>query len=245
MISFTGQTVVITGAAGGIARETARMMLAAGANLVLGDLSEAAVRATAESLGGDAGRVACVPLDVTRPADCERLFAEASARFGGVDHLVHAAGIFPKVLVQDMSLDQWRQCLAVNLDGSFLVCRASLPHLREGSSIVNIASISGQRGSHSHAHYAASKGGLISLTRSLSMELAPRTRVNCIAPGIIDTAMAVDLIATRGPGYRDQTPLGRHGRPEEVAGAICFLCSSLASFITGETLQVNGGINRS
>lgn len=245
MISFSGQTVVITGAAGGIARETARLMHGAGARLVLADLSESAVMATAKAIGADAARVACVQADITKQSDCERMFTVTTDRFGGVDHVVHAAGIFPKVLVQDMTLAQWRQCLEVNLDGTFLVCKASLPHLRDGSSIVNIASISGQRGSHSHAHYSASKGAVISFTRSLSMELAPRTRVNCIAPGIIDTGMAVDLIATRGPGYMAQTPLGRHGKPEEVAGAIAFLCSSLASFITGETLQVNGGINRS
>lgn len=245
MISFNGQSVVITGAAGGIAREAARLMHAAGANLVLADLALSAVTDTSKAIGADPGRVACVQTDIAKQEDCERMFRLATERFGGVDHVVHAAGIFPKMLVKDMTLAQWRQCLEVNLDGTFLVCRASLPHLRDNSSIVNIASISGLRGSHSHAHYSASKGAVISFTRSLSMELAPRTRVNCVAPGIIDTGMAVDLIATRGEGYMAQTPLGRHGKPEEVAGAIVFLCSSLASFITGETLQVNGGFNRS
>jgi 3-oxoacyl-[acyl-carrier protein] reductase len=245
MISFADKTVVITGAAGGIARETARLMYGAGARLVLADLSESALMAAANDIGAAPARTLCVPVNVAEPADCERLFEQASRRFGGVDHLVHAAGVFPKVLVQDMSLAQWQDVMRINADGTFLVCKASIPHLRDNSSIVNIASISGHRGSHSHAHYSASKGAVISFTRSLSMELAPKTRVNCVSPGIINTGMAVELIEVRGPVYMAQTPMGRHGQPAEVAGAIAFLCSSLASFITGETLQVNGGLNRS
>jgi 3-oxoacyl-[acyl-carrier protein] reductase len=137
----------------------------------------------------------------------------------------------------------WRACLAVNLDGTMALCRAAVPHMGEGGAIVTLASIAGHRGSAGHAHYAAAKGGVLAFTRSLAAELSPRgIRANAVSPGLIDTPMIAAMMAERGPSLVAQTPLRRLGTAAEVAGAVLFLASDLASFVTGETLHVNGGL---
>ncbi len=141
-----------------------------------------------------------------------------------------------------MTDEQWRETIGINLDGVFYTCRAIAPLLRDGGAIVNIASMAGHRGSYQHAHYAAAKGAVLSFSRSLALELAPRIRVNAVSPGLIDTPMVKPLLAARGDELLAATPLKRLGQPEEVARAIAFLCSDWASFITGETLHINGGL---
>jgi len=237
---FSGRCLLLTGAGGGIAREAAKLFHTAGAALVLADLQEAPLQALAAELGGE--RVATLRYDATRPADAAAAVALARERFGGVDFLVPAAGIYPGQRFDAMDEAAWRQVMSVNLDGVFHLCRAALPALRENSAIVLLASLAAHRGSHSHAHYSASKSALLGLTRSLALELAPRTRVNAVSPGIIDTPMINELMAARGEAILAQTPLGRLGRPEEIASVIAFLCSEAASFITGEVMQVNGGL---
>jgi len=237
---FSGRCLLLTGAGGGIARETAKLFHTAGAALVLADLQEAPLEALAAELGGE--RIATLRYDATRPADAAAAVALARERFGGVDFLVPAAGIYPGSRFDAMDEAAWRQVMSVNLDGVFHLCRAVLPALREKASIVLLASLAAHRGSHSHAHYSASKSALLGLTRSLALELAPRTRVNAVSPGIIDTPMINELMAARGETILAQTPLGRLGRPEEIASVIAFLCSEAASFITGEVMQVNGGL---
>lgn len=238
---FRGRTLLLTGADGGIGRETARLFGAAGANLVLADRDAASLAAFARDLPGEGGRLT-LAIDAADPASADRLVEAAVAAFGRIDHVVPSAGIYLAEPFLEMTDAAWRRTLSINLDGVFYLLRRVAPHLAEGSAIVNLTSLAGHRGAFHNAHYAASKGALTSLTRSLARELGPRTRVNAVAPGIIRTPMTTNLVATRGDDSIAQTPLARLGEPAEIASVIAFLCSEAASFVTGETVHVNGGI---
>jgi len=183
-----------------------------------------------------------VAYDASEPASAQNLADMAREHFGHVDFVVPSAGIYMSEAFAEMSDEQWRRTLSINLDGVFYLLSRVTPLLREGSSIVNLTSLAAHRGAFSNAHYSASKGALTALTRSLSRELGPKTRVNAVAPGIIDTPMTRELIVSRGDSSIAQTPLARLGQPEEIASVIAFLCSQAASFVTGETVHVNGGI---
>lgn len=241
MISFEGKTILITGAASGIARACASMMAPYGANLALCDINADALETVKAGLAGSAGRISCHATDIGDESSCVRTVAAVAALHGKIDHLIHAAGIYPEALVRDMQDADWQKLMRINLDGTFYICRAVIPHLSDESSIVNLASVAAHRGSFSHAHYSASKGAVISFSKSLALELAPKTRVNIVSPGIIETPMTASLLRQKGQTLQDSTPLRRFGSAEEVAGGIIFLCSPLASFITAETLHINGG----
>lgn len=240
-MEFTGKTLIITGAAGGIGREVARQFAAEGADLVLADREALALEALAASLPGP-GAKKCIVQDAASPADADRVVDLALTIRPTIDFIVPAAGIYRAEPFAQMSDEAWRDTLSINLDGVFYLLRRASAHLAENSAIVNITSLAGHRGAFSNAHYSTTKGALTSLTRSLARELAPKTRVNAVAPGVIATAMTEALRETRGEASLKDTPLARFGTAAEVADSIYFLCSRRSSFITGETIHVNGGI---
>jgi len=173
------------------------------------------------------------------------LVDECVSRFGGIDILVNNAGISRESPIEEISDGEWSEMIATNLTGTFLVTRAAVPAMKEARSgrIINISSTAGQRGEALHSHYAATKGALISLTKSLATELAPfGILVNCVAPGWTATDMTrEDLLGPRREEILRAIPLGRVATAEEIAGAVLFLCSHLATFVTGEVVNVNGG----
>lgn len=241
MFDFAGRTLFLTGANGAIGRAVTRMFFECGANLFLTDLDTNGLDELSHSLGAPA-RIGTAHLDVTDATRVDDAVARCVSQFGEIDFLVPLAGLYPESSLATMSTAEWRRAIDVNLDGVFLCCQSAAPHLRDRSAVVVVSSIAAHRGSAMHAHYAAAKGGVLGLARSLALELAPRTRVNAVSPGIIESEMTRRLVAARGVQLVAQTPLGRLGQPDEVASVIAFLCSDQASFITGETIHVNGGL---
>lgn len=242
-LDFRGRTLVLTGASGSIGRAIARQFAEVGANLVLADLSAGPLEELAADLASTGVSIRTRAMDVTSSEENDALVAETVTAFGAIDFLVPGAGIYPEQAIRDMTNDEWRRVMSINLDGVFMLIRAAIPHLAPDSSIVNISSVAGHRGSNRHNHYAATKGALLSMTRGLTWELGGRTRINAVSPGIIDTPMTTDLRAQKGDALIAATPLGRFGTSDEVASVVLFLCSPAASFVNGETIQINGGLH--
>ena len=241
--NFAGRTVLITGASGGIGRATAILFASAGANLVLVDRDEASLDDLRSSHDFADDRVLAVAADVTSMIACETVIEQSVERFRKIDVVVPSAGIYRDELFATMTPEQWQSTISVNLDGVFNIVRAALSAMHDGGSIVMLSSRAGHSGgSLGHAHYGATKGAILALVRGLARELGPKIRVNAVSPGVIETPMTAEALLTMGDEVLRQTPLGRFGAAHEIASAIAFLASSEASFITGETIQVNGGI---
>jgi len=246
VIDLSGRRAFVTGGSRGIGRATALLLARAGASVAIGYATRREdAEATVAAIRAAGGRAEAVGGDLGESAAAERVVAQVAQ--GGLDLLVVNHGIWPPSpqSVAAMTADQWERTRRANLDSVFFVTRAAMPHLPDGARIVLVSSTAGQRGEAFHADYAATKGAIISFTKSLAIELAPRITVNCVAPGWVDTEMsAVPYGADGGEGRRaiERTiPLGRVATPEEIAGPIVFLCSDLARFLTGEILNVNGG----
>ena len=246
MIALDGKRALVTGGSRGIGAATALLLAECGAQVVIGYRSR---RADAESLVARmralGARAAAVAADVSSRAGADTLVERAGAELGGLDIFVGNAGVWPaeEMPLAEMTDARWRRTLAENLDSVFFTCRAAARRIERGGRIVLVASTAGQRGEAMHADYAATKGAVISLTKSLVAELAPRdVTVNCVAPGWVDTEMCADPFAHGGRERIAATiPLGRVACAEDIAGPIVFLCSPLARHVTGEILNVNGG----
>ena len=245
-IDLSGKRALVTGASRGIGAATARLLARAGADIVIGYNTR---RADAESVAKDARafgvRSIAIAADVSTRAGSGMLIGTTLAELGGLDIFVGNAGVWPShdVSLAEMSDDQWDRTLRQNLDSVFFTTRDAVNVMTSGGSIVLVSSTAGQRGEAYHADYAATKGAVISFTKSLALELAGRDiNVNCVAPGWVDTDMVQDAIAESGRARVEASiPLGRIATADDIAGPIVFLCSSLARHITGEALNVNGG----
>jgi 3-oxoacyl-[acyl-carrier protein] reductase len=235
--SLEGKTALVTGASRGIGHAIAVELAAGGASVVIGYRSgKDEAEALAAELGGRA-----IQADVSSAEDAKRLVEEA----GDLDILVNNAGLTRDGLIARMSDEDWRIVIDTNLGGVFATCRAAARGMmrRRSGAIVNLSSVVGVHGNPGQTNYAASKAGIIGFTKALARELATRNvRVNAIAPGYIETALTEVLPDSVRETLLAGTPLGRLGAPEDVAGAVRFLCSDEASFITGEVLLVDGGL---
>jgi 3-oxoacyl-[acyl-carrier protein] reductase len=245
MISLANKFALVTGGSRGIGRATALLLARAGAEVgITYHTRSTEAEEVVKAIRGMGRRAYAGGGDLSDFRRVEQVIREFRAAFGRLDLLVINHGVWPSepVPVQEMQASQWRSTLATNLDSVFALVHEALPHMPPGGTIVLVSSTAGQRGEAFHADYAASKGALISLTKSLALECAPSITVNCIAPGWVDTDMCVPAFKGTGLAKISSTiPLGRPATVEEIAGPILFLCSDLARHITGEALNVNGG----
>ncbi len=247
MIRLEGRKALITGGSRGIGRATAVLFARAGGDVAINyrtqEKAAEEVREEIEKLGRE-----CLVFraDVALKKDVEAMVNGTMARWGRIDTLVNNAGVWTYGQMGEMSEDIWAETMRTNLDSVFYFTNAVVPIMKKNKQgwIINVASTAAVRGEAFHSHYAASKGALVSLTKSLAVELAPyNIRVNCVAPGWVETDMCAEVFSD--PEFRRQVqesiPLKRIPHPEDIAGPILFLASDLARHITGEVLNVNGG----
>jgi len=245
MGSFEGKVAVVTGAARGIGRQIAEKLAALGADVAVCDLQVEWLADTAAAVQGLGRKALPLAVDVGNGEAVNAAIAEVIKTFGKVDVMVNNAGITKDTLLVRMTDEDWDAVLRVNLKGTFLFSRAVAKHMmkQRSGAIVNIASIIGLIGNAGQCNYAASKAGVIALTKSTARELASRgVRVNAVAPGFISSKMTDALSQDVRDKMLANIPLGRFGEPEDIARAVAFLASDEASYVTGQVLSVNGGM---
>lgn len=239
------KTVWITGASGGIGNAAARLFASEGYQVAAGYCrGRDSAESLCDALREEGYAAEAFGADLRDPAAAPRTLRAIQETFGNVDVLVNNAGIAQQKLLTDMTDDEWRQMFAVNVDSVFYTCRTVIPQMvrRHAGAIVNVSSVWGIRGASCEAAYSASKAAVIGLTKALAKELGPSgIRVNCVAPGVIDTPMNACFDGETMAALADETPLCRIGTPQEAAEAIWFLASDRARFITGQTLSADGG----
>jgi 3-oxoacyl-[acyl-carrier protein] reductase len=242
MFDLTGKNALITGASGGIGAQIARALHGAGATVGLSGTRVEPLRALADDLGA---RAHVLPCNLSDPEAVEALPKAAAEAMGSVDILVNNAGITRDNLFMRMSQDEWQSVLDVNLTATFRLCKGVMRGMMKArwGRIVNISSVVGATGNPGQANYAASKAGMIGMSKSLAYEVASRgITVNAVAPGFIATAMTDKLNEDQKAGIMGQIPAGRMGDPEDIAAAVLYLSSAQAGYVTGATLHVNGGM---
>ena len=242
MFDLTGKNVLVTGASGGIGGEIARRLHASGASVGVSGTRLEPLKALAADLGERAHVLAC---NLSDTAAITELPKQASEAMGSVDILVNNAGITRDNLFMRMSQDEWQSVLDVNLTATMLLCKGVLRGMMKArwGRIVNISSVVGATGNPGQANYAASKAGMVGMSKSLAYEVASRgVTVNAIAPGFIETAMTASLKDSQKEAILSSIPSGRMGAPKEIAAAVVYLASEEAGYVTGTTLHVNGGM---
>lgn len=242
MFDLTGKTALVTGASGGIGGAIARALHGAGATVGLSGTRVAPLEALAGELGE---RAHVLPCDLSDAAAVDALPGQAAEALGGIDILVNNAGITRDGLFMRMSDADWQTVLDINLTATMRLCRGAIRPMmkKRWGRIVNVTSVVGAIGNPGQANYAASKAGVTAMTKSIAHEVATRgITANCVAPGFIATAMTEDLTEDQKASIYAKVPAGRMGTPEEVAGAVLYLASPEASYVTGATLHVNGGM---
>jgi 3-oxoacyl-[acyl-carrier protein] reductase len=242
MFDLSGQKALVTGASGGIGGAIARALHAQGAAVMLAGTRAPALQALAGELGE---RAHVLTADLSQPEEAERLIRESEAALGGLDILVNNAGVTRDGLAMRMKDEDWQAVLDINLTAGFRLIRAALRGMlrRRHGRIVSITSLVGVAGNPGQANYAASKAGMIGMTKSIAAEVATRgITVNCVAPGFITTAMTDKLTDDQRARGTAAIPMERFGTAEEVAGAVVYLASAEAAYITGQTVHVNGGM---
>jgi 3-oxoacyl-[acyl-carrier protein] reductase len=242
MFDLSGKAALVTGASGGIGGAIARALYAQGAGVALSGTRQAALESVAGELGD---RAQVVPCDLSDPVESATLVARAEAALGQVDILVNNAGLARDNLALRMKDEEWDRVLAVNLTAGFRLARGALRGMmkRRWGRIISITSVAGTIGNAGQANYAASKAGLTGMTKALAREVATRgITANCVAPGLIETAMTEALDAPYREQLQANIPAGHLGVAADVAGAVVFLASDEASYVTGQTLHVDGGM---
>ncbi|MGO2957495.1 MAG: 3-oxoacyl-[acyl-carrier-protein] reductase [Acetobacter sp.] len=244
MFKLDGKVALVTGASGGIGGAIAATLHAQGAHVVLSGTRENALQEQVKALGGE--RVDYVVANLSNPAEADALIAKAEEKAGTpVDILVNNAGLTRDMLALRMKDEDWDQVLNVDLSSPFRLCRAALKGMlrRRAGRIVNIASVVGATGNAGQANYSAAKAGMVGMSKSLAQEAGSRgVTVNVVAPGFIVTPMTDVLPDAQKEKLQSQIPLGRLGKPEDIAAAVLYLCSDEAGWVTGSTLHVNGGM---
>jgi len=243
MFDLTGKTALVTGASGGIGAEIARVLHGAGATVGLSGTRVEPLEALAAELGA---RAHVLPCNLSDAAEVEGLTKRAIEAMGSVDILVNNAGITRDGLAMRMSDDDWQSVLDVNLTSTFRLCRAAIRGMMKArwGRIINVSSVVGTTGNAGQANYAASKAGMVAMSKSIAEEVASRgITVNCVAPGFIATAMTDKLNEAQKKVILDAVPAGRMGEPAEIASAVLYLASVEAAYVTGATLHVNGGMD--
>jgi NAD(P)-dependent dehydrogenase (short-subunit alcohol dehydrogenase family) len=243
--SLKNKVAIITGAARGIGAAIAERFLKAEAIVVIADADEAEARKTARDLDGPGERSLVVPVDITSLAQTEAMAGAVINRFGTIDVLVNNAGIAgPNKPLVDVSEEEWDRVTAINLKGVFLCCKAALPTMLKNryGRIVNVASIAGKEGNPNLTPYSATKAGVICLTKALAKEVCTQgIYVNCITPAVIDTPILRQVTQQQIDYMTSRIPMGRVGKPEEVAALVHFLASDDCSFTTGACVDISGG----